>query len=102
MADYTIAAGDRGVYEIPLTAGTVVTVDVKPTTGQKVAGAVTVFVHSGNSPVYVRRGTTVTARDAAADMVPPFTVADLPLGVAGAGVVAFVSASAAVISVCRP
>lgn len=97
MADHTLARNDQGIYEIALPANTVKTVEIAPT-----SGAIQIITHTGDSPIYVKRGTNVVAREPGADM----TVAGnyLQLGVPPHGqttTLAIISATAANISIIR-
>lgn len=99
MADYTIGTDDRGVYEIPLTAGVITTVQLArgiTTTRVKV------LVHSGTSPVYARPGTSVAVQDVKATVIPPFTWDDdVSEGIGGGATLALISADDAIVSVYR-
>ena len=98
MADYTITAADEGVYEIALTAGTPVTVEV-----DIFYTDVVISVHSGTDPVYYSvNDLTPAPKDQAAGMVVPNMWREIPLKpFAATSVLALVSASAAVVSVSR-
>jgi hypothetical protein len=97
MADHTLNRDDQGIYEIPLAANIAKTIEIAPT-----SGAVQIITHTGDSPIYVKRGTSVVAREPGADM----TVAGnyLQLGVPPHGqttTLAIISATAANISIIR-
>lgn len=95
MADYTIAPDEVGVYELPLTANTLLTVAVTETW----RGQVQVIAHTSAAPVYVRPGITVTVKDTRARVVPSGTWLDVNCGTTGQ--VALISSGAATVSVTR-
>lgn len=98
MADYTITAAQEGVYEIALSAGVPVTVEV-----QIFYTSVVISVHSGTEPVYYNvNDLTPAPQDQEAGMVVPNMWREIPLTpFAATTVLALVSASAAVVSVSR-
>lgn len=92
MADHKITSAQLGVYEIPLEAGIVTTVE---TDGRDFFN---VLAHSGAAPVYARFADTVAPKDQTAVIIPTGTYAT----VRGSGdTVAIVSESSAVVSVVR-
>lgn len=99
MADYTIGASDRGVYEFPLDGGVQTTITVargKTTTRLKV------LVHSGTAPVYARPGRTVSVRDPKAIVIPPHTWDDdVNEGISTGTTISLISADDAIVSVYR-
>lgn len=98
MANVTIAADDRGVFEVPLVGGVVTTVQVVTS---RFLSDVEVYVHSGSQPVYVRSGVTVVPKDPKSQIVPVGAFVEVSVGSASAGTIALVSAAAAVVSVVR-
>ena len=98
MADHFIAARDQGVYELDILAGETLTIEVEPPINQS---ALRVIVHDSDAPVYVKRGTTVTAKDPAADMIPDLSWLDVTTAPAGNTTIAIVSTADAVVSVAR-
>lgn len=98
MADHTIRAGQTGVYEVALTAGTTSTVLIK-TLGRFTYVTAQVTVHDSTAPVYAAVDTTVAPRDPDAVVVPPGTWVDLPLPVGEDATIALVSVAAATVSV---
>jgi hypothetical protein len=97
MADHKLNRDDQGIYEIPLAANTVKTIEIAPT-----SGAIQIITHAGDSPIYVKRGTTVAAREPGADMTIVGNY--LQLGVPPHGqttTLAIISATAANISIIR-
>lgn len=101
MADYTISAGQTGVYEIALTANTAVTVDISNYTTNP-ANDMQVMVHSGTAAVYAKFGTSVSVKDQAATVVLPNQWVDV-LGNPNSAMytLALISSGAAVVSVYR-
>lgn len=92
MADHTIATDEVGVYEFPVEADVVTTVETDGT------DLFNVLAHSGASPVYARTGAEVQVQDKKAVIVPQGTYAT----VSGKGtLISIVSASSAVVSVVR-
>jgi hypothetical protein len=100
MADYTIGLTDEGAYEIPLAAGVAKTIQI--TSGRYARDGVIVQQLSGASPVYARRGTTVTAQDPKSTMVVAGQWASV-VNESGALTITIsvISVAAAVISVYR-
>lgn len=99
MADYTIALEEQGEYELPIAADAVVTVDVESDSALRTQ--VQIIVHSGTRPVYAKRGATVAPREKGAIVIPPMTIAEIPLGVDPVETVALSSNADAVVSVTR-
>lgn len=101
MADYSIGAEQVGVYEIPLQAGSVVTVEVAHRY-HPIQNRMQVSVHDASAPVYVKLGQAVTAKDPAASVVTAGTWMDLQAGLNGiSSTIALVSADDATVSVSR-
>lgn len=98
MADHQIRDNEQGVYEIVIPAGETITIDVSFTAYY---GRVQVMVHSGDKPVYIKRGTSVQAGDQQATMVAPMTWADMQLGSPDKRTIALTSESNAIVSVYR-
>lgn len=82
-----------GVYEIPLTAGTAITVQAQGDGDRSVV----VAINSSTTPVYARAGSTVTVQDPYSVQVPPATYAKVGSDITNT--IAIISASAAVVSV---
>lgn len=97
MPDASIATGDTGAYELPIAAGATITVDVA---SRGLTLGIAVLVHSGTSPVYVKNGATVAAKDQTATMIPVSSWSSIPAG--PSSTIAITSAAAAVVSVYRP
>jgi hypothetical protein len=101
MADYSIGAEQVGVYEIPLRAGVVVTVQVTGKYGF-VNDRLQVSVHDGSSPVYVKSGDAVEAKDPTSSVVVPGTWMEMRTSFRdNSTTVALVSNDAATVSVYR-
>jgi len=100
MADYTIAADQVGVYEIPLTAGNTKTVAVKGR-GFYITSSVQISVHDASMPVYVRLGSTVAVKQPTASVVTAGTWLDLTTGSGDDVTIALISAADATVSVAR-
>ena len=100
MADINVAPGDIGAYEIQLTAGEVTTVTFHNLPGYT-GNTLQVSVHSGNAPVYVKPGNTVTARDPKSVVVNAGTWLDIDTGYGNTGTISLTSDANAIVSVAR-
>lgn len=101
MADYSIGAEQIGVYEIPLSAGVVVTVQVA-NRYHPIQNRLQISVHDATAPVYAKLGTTVTAKEPGASVVTAGTWMDMQAGLNGStSTIALVSAEDATVSVSR-
>lgn len=96
MADQTLAATDRGIYEHPLTAGQAFTVDV-----EQAANSGLQFINHGDGLIYWNRGTTITARDAGTEIIAPGGWIDTGVAPGHITTFAFISTTGATLSVTR-
>lgn len=92
MANLTLPNADQGLYEFALDAHTVQTFTLES------PGHVIVLVHSGDAPVYARKGPTVVVRDGKATIIPPSSFSDVP---GSASMLSLISAADATASVSR-
>jgi hypothetical protein len=101
MADHSINAEQIGVYEIPLQAGVVTTVQIA-TRYHPIQNRVQVSVHDATAPVYAKLGNTVTAKEPASSVVTAGTWMDMQAGLNGtSSTIALVSTADATVSVYR-
>lgn len=102
MAEYTLSADQHAIHEIALSPGVSTSIAVVTNTTTSTA-PVQILHLSGDKPVYVRGGMTVSVRDDKADIVVPGTWLDFgDANIYRSGsTFALVSESAAVVSVVR-
>jgi hypothetical protein len=101
MADYSIGAEQIGVYEIPLSAGKTITVNIKPRYNLPIDG-LQISVHDADHPVYVKAGTAVTPREQGAIVVSAGTWVTLPTSYNQTeATIALTSSGDAIISISR-
>jgi hypothetical protein len=102
MADHTIQKDEIGVYEIHLTAGNTVTVDIENVYGF-INNRAQISVHDASMPVYVKLGNTIAIKDTTAQIVNAGTWLDIQTGYSDepATTIALISAADATVSVAR-
>lgn len=101
MADYTLTTDQTGIYEIPIGAGSIVTVAVPADTAFKLS-RFQVIVNSADTPVYVKPGTAVAVKDRTSAQVVSGSWLDLDPTWSDTGqTIALTCASDAIVSVAR-
>lgn len=92
MSDYTLTNIDQGIYEIPLAANTLMSVNLES------PAFLVLMVHSGTSPVYVEAAPVTAIKSRRATIALPGQWVDVP---GSSTFLSAISASDSVVSVYR-